>query len=190
MEGAEHKFNHLLFNQDASRFIFLHRWTGPKGRETRMYTAAPDGSDLRLIDDSGITSHFMWRDPKHILALSNQKSHGMRFYLFDDTENGAVDVIGEKLMTSDGHCSYLPNKDWILNDTYPQSGFQHVYLFHVPTQRQIFPGAFSGPGAVLGRVAMRHSSATEPRWKNDCDRCAEASSGRQLHLIDISKIVS
>src|SRR4051812_14549430 len=52
MEGAKHKFNHLLFNQDASRFIFLHRWTGPKGRETRMYTASPVGKDVRLSDDN------------------------------------------------------------------------------------------------------------------------------------------
>jgi hypothetical protein len=190
MEGAKHKFNHLLFNQDASRFIFLHRWTGPKGRETRMYTAAPDGSDLRLVDDSGITSHFMWRDPKHILALSNQKSHGMRFYLFDDKEGGAVDVIGEKLMTSDGHCSYLPNRDWILNDTYPQSGFQHVFLFHVPTQRQIFLGHFPAPPQYSGEWRCD----THPRHSRDGKMVVidapEPSGGRQLHLIDISKIVS
>ena len=60
--GRKHKFNHLLFSPDGSRFIFLHRWTGPKGRETRMYTATPEGKDLRLVDDNGFTSHFMWRD--------------------------------------------------------------------------------------------------------------------------------
>ena len=62
MEGAKQKFNHLLFSPDGSRFIFLHRWTGPKGRETRMYTATPEGKDVRIIDDNGSTSHFMWRD--------------------------------------------------------------------------------------------------------------------------------
>lgn len=28
--GAKHWFNHLLFNTDGSRFIFLHRWRGEK----------------------------------------------------------------------------------------------------------------------------------------------------------------
>jgi hypothetical protein len=190
MEGAKHKFNHLLFNQDASRFIFLHRWTGPKGRETRMYTVSPEGKDLRLLDDNGITSHFMWRDPKHVLALSNQRTHGMRFYLFEDGGKGSISVVGEKSMTSDGHCSYLPNTDWILNDTYPQSGIQHVFLFHVPTERQIFLGHFRAPPQYSGEWRCD----THPRHSRDGKMVVidapEASSGRQLNLIDISGIVS
>jgi hypothetical protein len=49
-EGGEHWFNHLQFNPSGTRFIFLHRWRTPDrtGRETRLYTAAPDGSDVRL----------------------------------------------------------------------------------------------------------------------------------------------
>ena len=107
MEGAKHKFNHLLFSPDGSRFIFLHRWTGPKGRETRMYTATPEGKDVRIVDDNGLTSHFMWRDPRHILALSKQRTHGIRFYVFEDGGNRTIEVVGEEAMTSDGHC-YLP----------------------------------------------------------------------------------
>jgi hypothetical protein len=189
MEGAKHKFNHLLFNQDASRFIFLHRWTGPKGRETRMYTSTPEGKDVRLLDDNGITSHFMWRDSQHILALSNQRTHGMRFYLFEDGGKGAIEVVGEKAMTSDGHCSYLPNKDWILNDTYPQAGFQHVFLYHVPTERQIFLGHFRAPPQYEGEWRCD----THPRYSRDGRMVVidapEPSTGRQLHLIDISEIV-
>jgi hypothetical protein len=77
----KHYFNHLLFNPDGSRFIFLHRWRYPDGsRLTRMLTAAPDGSDVRIVDDNGLTSHFIWRDPRHILAYSEQPSHGRGFY--------------------------------------------------------------------------------------------------------------
>ena len=82
---AKHYFNHLLFNPDGTRFIFLHRWRYPDGtRLTRMFTANPDGGDLRIIDDNGLTSHFIWRDSTHILAYSEQPSHGARFYLFED----------------------------------------------------------------------------------------------------------
>jgi hypothetical protein len=189
MEGAKHKFNHLLFSPDGSRFIFLHRWTGPQGRETRMYTATPDGKDVRNIDDNGLTSHFIWRDPRHILALSNQRTHGIRFYLFEDGGNRTIDVVGEEAMISDGHCSYLPNVDWILNDTYPQTGVQHVYLYHIPTRRQVFLGHFPAPAQYTGEWRCD----THPRHSRDGKvvviDAPEASGGRQLHLMDISGIV-
>ena len=52
MQGsAKHWFNHLLFNPDGTRFVFLHRWaTATGGRETRMVTANADGTDMRVID--------------------------------------------------------------------------------------------------------------------------------------------
>src|SRR5262245_42881020 len=134
MEQAKHKFNHLLFSPDGSRFIFLHRWRGPKGRETRMLTSMPDGKDLRIVDSNGLTSHFIWRDSTHILAYSRQPSHGARFYLFEDGGNSRFEVVGPDVMTEDGHCSYLPDRNWILNDTYPDRDYvQHPYLYHVPT---------------------------------------------------------
>ena len=60
LSEAKHYFNHLLFNTDGSRFIFLHRWRfGDGGFNTRMMTAAVDGSDLHVVDDYGKMSHFM-----------------------------------------------------------------------------------------------------------------------------------
>ena len=189
MEGAKHKFNHLLFSPDGSRFIFLHRWTGPKGRQTRMFTATPEGKDLRIVDDNGLTSHFMWRDPQHILALSHQRTHGTRFYLFEDGGQRTIEVVGKNAMTSDGHCSYLPGNEWILNDTYPQEGFQHVYLYHVPTGREVSLGHFRAPPQYVGEWRCD----THPRHSRDGRMVVidapETGSGRQLHLIDISGIV-
>jgi hypothetical protein len=189
MEGAKHKFNHLLFSPDGSRFIFLHRWTGPNGRQTRMFTATPDGKDLRIVDDNGLTSHFIWRDNRHILALSNQRTHGTRFYLFEDGGDRSIAVVGENTMTADGHCSYLPGGEWILNDTYPHEGFQHVYLYHVPTGRDVSLGHFRAPPQYTGEWRCD----THPRFSRDgrmvvIDAPA-ADSGRQLHLIDISQAV-
>src|SRR4029079_650324 len=119
MEGAKHKFNHLLVNPDGSRFVFLHRWKRDNQRQSRMLTATSAGKDLRVIDDNGLTSHFIGRDARHILAWSNQPSHAGRFYLFEDGGAGTIQPVGADAMKADGHCSYLPGNKWILNDTYP-----------------------------------------------------------------------
>ncbi len=188
---VKHYFNHLLFNTDGSRFVFLHRWRYPDGsRKTRMLTANPDGSDVRVIDDNGMTSHFIWRDPQHLLAWSRQPSHGDAFYLFEDAPQGAVEVVGQEAMPRDGHCTYLPNRDWIVNDTYPdRDRYQTVYLYHVPSRRRIEVGRFLLPKAYTGEWRCD----THPRHSPDGTMLVidapTAEHGRQLHLLDIREIV-
>ena len=190
--GAKHKFNHLLVNPDGTRFEFMHRWVGPAGEQTRMFTAAMDGSDLRLIDGNGYTSHFDWRDPQHIIAFSTQPKLGphKQFYLFEDAPNGSVEVIGKEAMTVDGHVTYLPDKDWIACDTYVQNGFQYPYLFHVPTGRKFPLGKFAAPAPYRGEFRCD----THPRHSRDGKLIVidapQAESGRQLHMIDIRDIVA
>jgi hypothetical protein len=190
MEEAKHKFNHLLFSPDGSRFAFLHRWKGPKGRQTRMLTARPDGKDLRIVDDNGLTSHFYWRDPRHILALSSRPPHGMAFYLFEDGGEQAIEVIGEGVMTGDGHCTYLPGNAWILNDTYPdRKHLQHPYLYEVATGRQVALGHFRSPAEYSGEWRCDTHPRFSPDGKMVVIDTPTPDSGRQLHLIDIRKIV-
>ena len=57
LSPAKHYFNHLLFNPDGTRFIFLHRWRTPgiAGMRTRMFTANTDGPDLHMVDDGRST---------------------------------------------------------------------------------------------------------------------------------------
>ena len=188
---AKHYFNHLLFNPDGSRFIFLHRWRYPEGnRLTRMFTAAPDGSDLRVVDDNGLTSHFIWRDPNHILAFSEQPSAGKRFYLFEDGGDESIEVVGGDELERDGHCSYLPGGEWILNDTYPdKERNQMPHLFHVASGKVVPLGLFHSPKEYTGEWRCD----THPRFSRNgklvtIDSPVEGQ-GRQMHLIDISEIV-
>jgi hypothetical protein len=198
----KHWFNHLLFSPDGSRFIFLNRWrihdfraSNPNNPfDTRMLTAAPDGSDIRVVDNSGYTSHFIWRDPAHILAWTKIPSHGDRFYLFADDGSCEGVAIGPDVMTTNGHCSYLPfpGNEWILNDSYPdKERLQHVYLYHVPTGRRI-------PLAnVFMHLKYRFDAEgrvdTHPRFSPDGMSVVIDSphdgAGRQMYLIDISGIV-
>ena len=192
LSEAKHYFNHLLVSPDGTRFELLHRWRiGGGGFSTRMLTAAADGSDVRIVDHSGRTSHFIWRDPRHILAWSWHPSHGSAFYLFEDKTDGKVEIAGRGLMPHNGHCTYLPGNQWILNDTYPMGPKrqQHVYLFHVPTRRVVPLGHFHLPREYSGEWRCD----THPRFSPDGTKVVidspHGGKGRQLYLIDISGVV-
>ena len=193
MKDAKHYFNHLLFNTDGSRFIFLHRWRPDRGKGrffTRMLTASVDGTDLCVVDPSGQTSHFIWRDPEHILAWTRPEGKDAGFYLFKDRSNH-VERVGEDVMTRNGHCTYLPGNEWILNDTYPdrEKREQHVYLYHVATGRRVPLGHFHLPKTYSGEWRCD----THPRFSPDGQKVVidspHGGNGRQLYLIDISAVV-
>jgi hypothetical protein len=196
-DSEMHWFNHLLFNTDGSRFIFLHRWKTPSDRSvggfgTLMYTSDLEGRDLRLVDYSGYTSHFIWRDPEHIMAWTRLPTTGDGFYLFKDEEGGNPVLEGEGIMTVNGHNTYLniDGTDWILNDTYPdENRVQHVFLYHVPTKERIPIGDFYLDPKYRGEWRVD----THPRSSRDGTRvvvdCPNGDQGRQLVLMDISEIV-
>jgi hypothetical protein len=108
LSGMKHYFNHLLVSPDGARFEFFDLWLEGKKMIARMLTAAPDGTDLRMLDPTGDTSHFIWRDPRHILAWSSQ-AQGSGFFLFEDKTGGSVVQIGKGVMLpEDGHCTSFP----------------------------------------------------------------------------------
>lgn len=190
--GAKHWFNHLLVAPDGSRFIFLHRWRGAKegkGFATRMFTAGADGKDLHVVDPFGRTSHFIWRDPQHILAWALHPSHGERFYLYKDRTD-TVEVIGKDVMTVNGHCTYLPGNQWILNDTYPDKDrLQHPYLYNVKTGKRVPLGHFRSPPEYAGEWRCDTHPRFSPDGKKVVIDSPHGGTGRQLFLIDIGDIV-
>ena len=196
---AKHWFNHLLFNPDGSRFVFLHRWRNPgeKWNMTRMITAAADGSDIRIPADSGWISHFIWRDPGHILAYAEATPGGRQgFYVFEDSTRKNVEEIARGVVKSDGHCTYTPDKQWVLYDTYPDRSMnQHVYMYHVSRKRLVHVGVFAAPRVYWGVPPQNEWRCDlHPRFTRDGNKVIIDSpyngTGRQIHLIDVSAIVA
>ncbi len=188
---AKHYFIHLLFSPDGQRFIFLHRWRTPQRHAgTRMFTAAADGSDVRLIDANGLTSHFIWRDERHILAWSDHPPAGKRFFLFDDSGEKAPQPVGADVMLADGHCTYLPGNKWILNDSYPdRQRNQHPYLYEVATGRRVPLGHFHSPPEYTGEWRVDTHPRFSPDGKKVVIDSPHGGNGRQMYLIDIGGIV-
>jgi hypothetical protein len=193
--GAKHYFNHLLFNTDGTRLEFLHRYRPNGGRGgfiTRMLTCSLDGLDIRTIDPSGSTSHFIWQGTDKILAWSRYNKQSGFFLYEDKPSGGKVSQIGKGVMTANGHCTYLPCEKWILNDTYPQGRErnQHVYLYHIATGKRITLGKFHRPKKYSGEWRVDTHPRVSRDGKTVCIDSAHTGKGRQLHLIDISKIVA
>lgn len=193
LSGMKHYFNHLLISPDGQRLEFLHRWGEQRwSGETRMFTVAADGSDMRAVDQSGGTSHFIWRDPQHILAWSRHASHGDAFYVFEDREGGTVEAVDPERMPSNGHCTYLPipGNAWILNDTYPdRQRNQNPYLYHIPTRRRIPLGHFLLPKEYTGEWRCDLHPRADRTGRTVCIDSVHTGEGRQLFLIDISEII-
>jgi len=189
MDDAKHWFNHLLFNHDDTRFIFLHRWTrAGGGRFTRMFTANPDGSDIHCVSDHQMVSHFDWRNSKQILAWARRHHTGDRYFLFTD-QTDEMEIVGEGILTSDGHCSYSPDGRWILTDTYPGKEKKRTLLLYRPEDKyRVGIGGFYSPPEITGEIRCD----LHPRWSRDGNKvCFDSvhEGHRQMYVVDVSDIV-
>jgi hypothetical protein len=190
MSKGKHWFNHLLFNPDGSRFIFLHRWHRESGTGwyTRGFTMEPDGENLFCFNDHGMVSHFIWRDPNHLLAWSHEPDSGNAFHVYED-ESENVTAVGVEVLKQDGHCTYSPCGKWILTDTYPnRERMQTLMMYHVENHEVIALGHFYQ--APTDDIQLRCD--LHPRWSRDGKSvCIDSkySGKRQMYLLDVSKIL-
>jgi Tol biopolymer transport system component len=158
------------------------------GFTTRLITAAPDGTDLHVLDPYGKTSHFIWRDPSHILAWAWHPSHGDKFYLYEDRTD-RVEVVAPDVMTENGHCSYLPGGRMVLNDTYPdRQREQHVYLYDTVTGKKPSLGHFRSPPEYTGEWRCDTHPRFSPDGRSVVIDSPHGGHGRQLYLIDLRGI--
>lgn len=190
--GAKHRVKHFCWNPAGTRLLFLHRWADPVKIwpwGTRMFTVNPDGSDLFLVHDSEMTSHFDWRDNDHILAWT--RWNGQRhFHLFRDMTD-SVEIVGAEVMNVDGHCSYSPDRRWILNDTYPEGDppCRVLYLYRVADGRRFDLGRFltQDPNKIYGPIRCD----LHPRWSRDGRQVSFDSvheGARQVYVMDVSAV--
>lgn len=117
--------NHITFNTDGSRFVCLVRNFHLKGtrHDTAMITANRDGSDMYLLSDYGVQSHYYWMDERRIIVYSDGKELSDSIgwandYIFiDKTHEGSLFADG--FFWGDNHMSFSPDGKVMLADTYP-----------------------------------------------------------------------
>jgi hypothetical protein len=196
MDTGKHRFNHAQFAPDGSRFAVLHRWsvdwqTNPLRSPwlTRLLTMDPDGGAPFVLSDHGMISHYDWRDGQTVLAWARREGIGNYYYRFHDRTD-EVAIVGKDILTVDGHCSYSPDRKWILTDTYPdREGYRTLILFDPATEQRIDIGRFHGPTPPDGEIRCD----LHPRWNRDgtqvCIDSIHENGVRQVYRLDVSHIV-
>jgi hypothetical protein len=193
-------FNHLTYNKDDSRFAFMIQWKSHllptwmsfwKLRKlwklgSLMFTVNTDGSDLRRVVNFENVSHYDWRSSHEILMTARRKGRDS-YYLVDDA-NGEFRQIGEKVLTSDGHCSFSPNGRWLLTDTYPdKSRHSTLKLFAWENGPELGLGRYYTPPKYVDEIRCD----LHPRWNRTGNQiCFDSvhEGSRQMYVLDVSNL--
>jgi hypothetical protein len=172
-------FNHIKWSPDGKRFLFYCHEAGIDGN-LYGYTAAADGSDIRLIAEQ--PSHYTWRDASHVLIHSRDA-----FRLYDDDASHRGEIVWRR---KDGHASFLPGGEWIVADTYPLGvkREQVMALFHVDSGRTIELGRFRSPPEYKGEWRCDLHPRVSPDGKMIAFDSAHAGIGRQIYVMDLGQM--
>jgi hypothetical protein len=220
MDKAIHWVSHIEINPSSTRVLLLHRWTERVEDETcflhRLITVNPDGTDLRLLECSDhplpqLSEHFdphavgtfdyekseyqishpMWQDNEHIIVWGPHAGQ-IHYHLYEDRENGKVQVVGDGILVENGHMSFSPvNKRWLLSDTYPddQTHERILFLYDMQTGCRHDLGSFY----ATPELSKENRCDLHPRWSRDGKQvCIDSvhESVRQMYILDVSDLVN
>lgn len=219
MDKAIHWVSHVEINPASNRILFLHRWTERVEDETcflhRLITMDPDGGNMRLLECSDHPlpqlaenfdpaavgtfdyekseyqiSHPLWRDNEYIIVWGPHAG-SIHYHLYHDADDGDVQVVGDGILTENGHMTFSPvNPRWLLSDTYPdpQTHERVLFLYDMDRETTVPLGRFyADPGLKKENRCDLH-----PRWNRAgtkiCIDSVHEKTARQMYVIDISGI--
>ncbi len=184
--------NHINFNTDGTRFVMLVR-NFPKPGErwsTAAVTANADGSDLHLLLDYSLVSHYHWKDRDHLVIFCKHPASGTNgLYVLKDRTN-EIEAVDSRFFVFDGHCSYSPDRKWLLYDSYPdKDSFRHLYLYDLEAKTWLSLGSFYSDPISTGD----YRCDLHPRWNAagtavSFDSTHEGQ--RHIYMMDLKEILS
>jgi hypothetical protein len=165
LETRKLAVNHITFNTDGSRFVFIVRNFPLPGNIWRngLFTAKRDGTELYCLSDYGYSSHYFWKNHRELLIHGDGDRGEKDLYLYRDL-SGEKEKVDSSFFLEDGHCSYSPDRRLILYDSYPgKDGYRRLFLYSPePAKGKTFAALYSSPAADGDYRCDLH-----PRWNRD-----------------------
>ena len=114
----------------------------------------------------------------------------IHYHLYDDRSSN-VEIIGDNVLTENGHMTYSPDGNWLLSDTYPNdlTNERTLFIYHIGTGIRYDIGSFyTNPN--IGKI---NRCDLHPRWDMKGTKvCIDSvhHNERQMYIVDVSTIVS
>lgn len=172
-EAADGKliFNHVAFNTDGTKMLLLLRVFGDDAPfPTFTLVCDKDGSNLKKV--FGFCSHYHWKDPSTLLLSGGEgmsrKAVGQLNVFELNVETGDFEQIGPGVLYDDGHCSYSPDRAYMLYDSYSNDAFPYrrLSIFRFSDGKMADLGYFYSPGKWFkNNTDLRID--LHPRWSPD-----------------------
>ena len=180
--------NHITFNRTSDRFLFLIRYFPEPGGHwlTGLGTAGLDGS-IYLLRPYTYASHYHWRDDRVILIHADGGEGHALYELTDQSQD--YTIYDRSFFDKDIHCSYSPDRRWIVGDGYPdKEGFRAIQLYDRKTQTGFVVGRFLSPPVPVTDIRCD----LHVRWSPDGRSISFDSTHegfRGVYLMDLGDII-
>ena len=186
------------FNPTGTRIQMGHHWPRRTPERLphflrhfwdRVITIGVDGDAPRIISDEGFFSHSHWRDETTLLAWARYEGRDALWEI-DEQRRQLPRHVGANVITEDAHCSYSPDRRWVLGDTYPDATYcRQLWILDLVSGVRHDVGAFASP-PPYHRGTLRCD--LHPRWSRDGRQvCVDSvhEGIRQMYLLDVSRVI-
>jgi len=159
-EGAKFVVNHITFNPDSNRFLFLNRnFHRPQDKiwATTLFTSDLEGNLYRLLANT-VVSHYHWKNSTDIAGFFKCGEEVGTFILTDMTDK--YEKLDSYYFRGDTHTLYSPDRRYLIGDGYPHPETQHraisIYDFKTNESGILYSEISKAPPIIDNRCDLHN----------------------------------
>jgi len=189
--------NHITFNPAGDRFVFLARSMPMPGVQDESWltlaaTCDANGGNIHVMGNCFAASHYIWRDDSHLLIYAEMEGAWKMGLSLVEDQSGKFELKQPEFFIFDGHCTYSPDKNHILYDSYPDAdGYRKLLVYSIQEQKGLLlADLFSSQRK--DRVSEETRCDLHPRWNRDGSAISFDSTHeghRHVYCMNLSKIL-